>query len=77
MGQLYHWNDNNKSSERLINCQHATMNIFEQLLIITFISEYKKKIIIIIHRDLKWILTFIDNESSNNYEMFHSNALYS
>ena len=57
MGQLYHWNNNNKSSERLI-VNTRLMNVFEQrFLIITFISE-----MIQTHRFEMNKNTFIDNK---------------
>ena len=50
MEQFYHWNDNNRSSERLI-VNTRLMNVFEQpFLIITFTCE-----MIQIYRDLKWL----------------------
>ena len=73
MGPLYHWNDNNRSSERLI-VNTRLMNVFEQrFLIITFISK-----MIQIHRDLKWIkIHLLTTKSSNNYEMFNMHKVSS
>ena len=73
MAPLYHWNDSNRSSERLI-FNARLMNVFEQrFLIITFISE-----MIQIHRDLKWIkIHLLTTKSSNNYEMFNMHKVSS